>query len=142
MRPKTVFLIDDDPEDLQFMTDALKRVDSTLVHVSFLYPEEAVKRLTNELIALPDYIFIDLNMPKIPGEECLRQLRKTNKLSKIPIILYSTSMPKEVSERLVNAGASFTFAKPNTEDEYTGILESIIFGNVLPVQYLQKAVKK
>lgn len=48
-------------------------------------------------------------------------------------------MPKDVSERLIKAGASFTFAKPNTEDEYTVILESIIFGNVLPVPYLHKA---
>jgi CheY-like chemotaxis protein len=131
MRQKTVFLIDDDPEDLQFMRDALNNVDSSILCVSFVYPEEAIKLLTRELIALPDYLFIDINMPKINGEDCLRRLRTNEKFLTIPIILYSTSMPKEVSEKLLKAGANFTFAKPNTQREYRQVLESIIFGNIL-----------
>jgi CheY-like chemotaxis protein len=78
MKQKTVFLIDDDPEDLQFMRDALNRVDSSILCVSFVYPDEAIKLLTKELIVLPDYIFLDMNMPKITGEDCLRHLRITS----------------------------------------------------------------
>jgi CheY-like chemotaxis protein len=130
MKQKTVFLIDDDPDDLQFMRDGLIRVDSTILHVRFLYPEEAIKLLTKDLIVLPDFIFIDMNMPKVSGEDCLRHFRMNTKLSKTPLILYSTSMPEEVSERLLKAGASYTFVKPNTENEYTVVLESIIFGTV------------
>jgi CheY-like chemotaxis protein len=131
MKQKTVFLIDDDPDDLQFMKDALNRVDSTILHVSFLYPEEAIKLLTKELIVLPDHIFIDMNMPKLTGEDCLRQLRTNNRFLAVPIIVYSTSMPKEVSDRLLKAGANYTFAKPNTEKEYTVMLGSIILGMII-----------
>lgn len=139
MKQKTVFLIDDDPDDLQFMRDALNQVDSSILCVSFVYPEEAIKLLTKELIVLPDYIFIDINMPKITGEDCLRQLRMDDKFLITPIILYSTSMPKEVSDKLLKAGANFTFSKPNTENEYLIVLESIIFGNVVHNQYLHKS---
>jgi CheY-like chemotaxis protein len=137
MKQKTVFLIDDDAEDLQFMRDALNRVDSSILCVSFVYADEAIKLLTKELIVLPDYIFLDMNMPKITGEDCLRHLRTNDKFSTTPIVIYSTSMPKEVSDKLLKAGATYTFAKPNTEKEYFVVLESIIFGNVMPSQYLQ-----
>jgi CheY-like chemotaxis protein len=136
MRQKTIFLIDDDPEDLQFMRDAMNRVDSTILLVSFLYPEEAIKLLTNDLIVLPDHIFIDMNMPKLTGEDCLNQLRMNGRFSAIPITLYSTSMPKEVSARLLKKGASYTFVKPNTENEYTIVLESIIIGNAVQNSHL------
>jgi CheY-like chemotaxis protein len=139
MRQKTIFLIDDDPEDLQFMRDAMNRVDSTILMVSFLYPEEAIKLLTNELIILPDHIFIDMNMPKITGEDCLRHLRTNSKFLEIPITIYSTSMPKEVSDRLLKKGANYTFVKPNTENEYTVVLENIIFGNAVPNSHLDGA---
>jgi CheY-like chemotaxis protein len=138
MKQKTVFLIDDDAEDLQFMRDALSRVDSTILCVSFLYADEAIKLLAKELIVLPDYIFVDMNMPKITGEDCLRHLRTSDKFLTTPIVIYSTSMPKEVSEKLLKAGASYTFVKPNTEKEYAVILEGIIFGTVTSNQYLQQ----
>jgi CheY-like chemotaxis protein len=131
MKQKTVFLIDDDPEDLEFMNNVLKRVDSSLLRTSFISPEEGLRILTKELRFLPDYIFIDINMPKITGEECLMQLRGNSKFLRTPIILYSTSMPLNVSQKLLNAGANFTFAKPNTELEYFTILESIILGDAL-----------
>jgi CheY-like chemotaxis protein len=137
MKQKTVFVIDDDPDDLKFMTDALNRVDSTILCITSQYPQEAMKLLTLEMITIPDFIFIDINMPKITGDACLRQLRTDAKFLKTPIILYSTSMPKEVSEKLLKAGASFTFGKPNTENEYLVVLESIIFGNAMPSPYLQ-----
>ena len=58
MRQKAVFLIDDDPEDLQFMNDVLKRVDNSLICTSFISAEEAIKVLTGTMSALPDYIFL------------------------------------------------------------------------------------
>jgi CheY-like chemotaxis protein len=131
MKRKTVFVIDDDPDDLQFMRDALNRVDPSILYVGFVCPEEAIELLTKELAVMPAYIFIDMNMPKMNGEACLRHLRTNNNFSATPIILYSTSMPKEVSEKLLKTGANYTFAKPNTENEYQVVLANIIFGNVI-----------
>jgi CheY-like chemotaxis protein len=138
MKQKTAFVIDDDPDDLQFMRDALNRVDSSMLCVTSSYPEDAIKLLTQGLIVVPDYIFIDINMPKITGDVCLRMLRADSKFFKTPIILYSTSMPKEVSEKLLQAGASFTFKKPNTENEYVAVVESIIIRKNLPPEYLRR----
>ena len=55
--PKTVVIIDDDSDDLEIMKEALSHVDSSLLCISFVYPDEAIRLLARELILLPDYIF-------------------------------------------------------------------------------------
>ena len=98
--PKTVVIIDDDSDDLEIMKEALSHVDSSLLCISFVYPDEAIRLLARELILLPDYIFIDINIPRISGQECLATLRKIKEFDDVPIIMYSTSMPSAVSELL------------------------------------------
>lgn len=64
---KTIVIIDDDSDDLDTMKEALRQIDPLILCISFLYPEEALRLLSKELILLPDYIFVDINMPKISG---------------------------------------------------------------------------
>jgi CheY-like chemotaxis protein len=51
---------------------------------------EALKLLRSSQ-SLPDFIFLDLNMPKMDGRECLKELKKDDTLKDIPVIIYSTS---------------------------------------------------
>lgn len=65
-----------------------------------------------ELVILPDYVFIDINMPGITGDmiiNVLRRLEKQKEFDKIIITLYSTSMPHTVAEALKIDGANFVF---------------------------------
>lgn len=124
---KTVILIDDDPEDVDIMKEAIEAVDSSLLCLSFLYPEEALRvLLSRELDVLPDYVFIDINMPGITGDKCLKALRKEKEFDDIVITLYSTSMPDPVAEALKVAGADFVFEKPVRIKGYVEILDYII----------------
>ena len=127
--PKTVVLIDDDSDDLEIMKDALTQVDASLLCISFVYPDEAIRLLSRELILLPDFIFIDINIPRISGPECLSRLREIHEFKEVPIIMYSTSMPDGVAQRLRKNGANFTFQKPYEFNDYVRILERIIYGS-------------
>ena len=127
--PKTVVLIDDDSDDLEIMKDALTQVDASLLCISFVYPDEAIRLLSRELILLPDFIFIDINIPRISGPECLSRLREIHEFKEVPIIMYSTSMPDGVAQRLRKNGANFTFQKPFEFNDYVRILERIIYGS-------------
>jgi CheY-like chemotaxis protein len=126
--PKTVVLIDDDSDDLEIMKDALTQVDASLLCISFVYPDEAIRLLSKELILLPDFIFIDINIPRISGPECLSRLREIHEFKEVPIIMYSTSMPERVAQSLRKNGANFTFQKPFEFNDYVRILERIIYG--------------
>lgn len=123
---KTVILIDDDRDDLEIMKEALHLYDKSLAPISFIYPEEAIRVIANELILVPNYIFIDINMPGLTGDKCLRELRKNSILSSSVITMLSTSMPKEVAASLRKAGADYTFEKPTKFDDYQSILRTII----------------
>lgn len=127
--PKTVVIIDDDSDDLEIMKEALSHVDSSLLCISFVYPDEAIRLLGKELILLPDYIFIDINIPRISGQECLSTLRRIKEFDEVPIIMYSTSMPSTVADLLKKKGANFAFQKPFEFNGYITILERIIYGN-------------
>lgn len=124
--PKTVVIIDDDSDDLEIMKDAFAQVDPSLLCISFVYPDEAIRLLSKELILLPDFIFIDINIPRISGHECLRRLREIHEFDNVPIIMYSTSMPESVAKMLRENGANFTFQKPFEFSGYVKTLEQII----------------
>jgi DNA-binding NtrC family response regulator len=123
---KTVVLIDDDADDLDVMKEAITLIDPTLSCLSFIYPEEAVQLLSREHLFVPDYIFIDINMPRKNGIECLNDLRMIKALKEAKIIIYSTSLPLQMAKKLVDQGANFIFQKPYTLAEYSRILRNIL----------------
>jgi len=123
---KTAILIDDDGDDLEFLAEAIKSVDNSVKCITYLYCDEALNLISTDTSNLPNYIFIDINMPRLDGQECLRQLRKNPNLDGVTITMLSTSMTPVVAKNLKEDGADFTFQKPNKFAEYQYILENIL----------------
>jgi CheY-like chemotaxis protein len=110
---KTCLLIDDDLDDQEIFSLALTQV-SDHFECSFANNGlEAVVRLKGEG-PLPDYIFLDLNMPRMNGKECLRELRKLPQLNVIPIVIYSTSSSASDIKETQALGAAAFITKPFT----------------------------
>jgi DNA-binding response OmpR family regulator len=63
-------------------------------------------------------------MPLVNGRECLQRLRQSEKYSKVPIIIYTTSNGKLESMELLRLGASYYLTKPH---RYAEMVESIRF---------------
>jgi CheY-like chemotaxis protein len=124
---KTVVLIDDDQDDLDIMKEAIREFDESISLVSFQNPVEALRVITKELILLPDFIFIDINMPMVTGDKILRELRSIRKFDNVAIAILSTSMSASDAEKYRSRGANFTFQKPNAYQSYHEILTSIFF---------------
>lgn len=122
---KTIVVIDDDSDDIDIMGSFLKKVDPDVKYVPFTSPVGAIKRLYTDEFLIPDYIFIDINMPLMSGSECLVKLRGTKKFKNIPIIILSTSIIDEIADNLKKCGATFIFEKPNYLDGYLDILKYI-----------------
>lgn len=95
----TCYLIDDDAEDHEIFMMALEDIGRPINCVTASDAEEAISRLQQDDTFLPDYIFLDLSMPCINGKECLAEIKKINRVSHIPVVIYSTSMdPHDIAE--------------------------------------------
>lgn len=124
---RTIILIDDDPDDLDIIKQAISVVDPKLVCISFIYADEALRvLLSKELVVVPDVIFIDINMPGLTGDKCLKAIRQDRSFDNVFIAMYSTSMPDTVSEALKNLGANYTFEKPVRMASYSQIVSEIL----------------
>lgn len=123
---KTIVLIDDDPDDLDIMKETIEKVAPSTQCISFLYPDEAVRVITTELVVVPDYIIIDMNMPRKTGLDCLLELRAQEEFHDIPIVIYSTTISVALKDTLMKAGATHVFQKPAKYEAWSNVLTKVL----------------
>jgi len=123
---KLYFIVDDDPDDQELFIEALKGLDELCICVTAFNGEEALLKLLNELPVLPDFIFLDLNMPRMNGKQFLSEIKKIKTIRDIPVIIYSTSTEKADILDTIQLGAVYFLQKPNRFEDLTVALGNII----------------
>lgn len=113
----TILLVDDDEDDRNLFVEATKEVDNSINCMSASDGLEALGILRDDRNIIPDYIFLDLRMPGINGEECLIEIKKEPRLAAVPVIVYTTSRDVEESMRLKRLGAAHFMSKPVSPDD-------------------------
>lgn len=108
----TILLVDDDEDDRKLFFEATEEFDKTIKCVAAVNAEEALSYLKDPANALPDFIFLDLRMPGISGQQCLKEIKMDTRLASIPVIVYSTSRDEKESTRLKELGAAHFMSKP------------------------------
>jgi CheY-like chemotaxis protein len=110
---KTIMIVDDDADDRNLFYEALMEVDPSCQFISACNGEHALETLQSPGFTLPDFIFLDLNMPRMNGWQCLENLRKNKSCAGIPVIIYTTSQASEDDEKAKEPGAVYFLTKPN-----------------------------
>lgn len=105
MKPINCLLIDDDAEEAEIFHYALEELNRPVKCFTARNGKDAIACLTRNAWSV-DFIFLDMNMPRMNGEETLRQIRKLDEARHIPIVLYSSSFPDEQKTALSASGAS------------------------------------
>jgi len=86
-----ILLLDDDTDDVDLFRDVLDEIPlSTRLEV-VNNGVHLLQKLADKHAPLPDVIFLDLNMPRENGFECLSEIRKNEKLRDLPVVIYSTT---------------------------------------------------
>ncbi len=121
-----IILADDDDDDRLFFKDAIEKVKiKTVVHM-VNDGVELMDYLNDSETRLPNLIFLDLNMPRKSGMECLKEIRMNKKLDDISIAIYSTSGSEKDIEETFIMGANIYIKKPNDFEELKIILDKAI----------------
>ena len=107
-----LLLADDDADDCIFFEDALKELPFGCSLKTVSDGEQLMRLLKTNQNSLPDILFLDLNMPRKNGYECLLEIKGNEKLKKLSVIIYSTSLNCEVVNKLYEKGAQHYIRKP------------------------------
>jgi len=123
-KPKKLFIIDDDEDDQLFLHEAMNDLKIPIDCYYANNGESALKQLRNDEIPVPDFIFLDLNMPKLNGKECLVEIKKLPRYANVPIIIYTTSSNQKDKQETMQLGAHYFLTKPTRISELcTRLLE-------------------
>lgn len=120
---KTILLVEDDEDQVRLAMRALRRhgiadeVDEVVVAGD---GEEALDYLLgtgSRAEILPEFVLLDVNLPKIDGLRVLERLRNDERTEILPVILFSSSN-KDVVEGY-KLGANSYVTKPANFDEFS-----------------------
>jgi CheY-like chemotaxis protein len=124
----TILIVDDDEDDKKLFIESAKEVNKNIKCITASDGQEALRFLKDEpKPSLPDYIFLDLRMPRISGIQCLEEIRKDNRLHQIPVFIYTTSRDVEDSRELKKKGAVHFISKPANPDDIYYILSTVFY---------------
>ena len=128
-KPLTIFLAEDDEDDRQFFTDAIAQMKVKTKLKTFNDGQELMDHLSDIDQAEPDLVFLDLNMPRKSGMECLEEIRKNPRLKDLVIAIYSTSASEEDVEDTFVRGANIYIHKPNDFPALKKVLADVLSVN-------------
>jgi len=122
---KRILIIDDDPDDIEFFIEALRSIDGTFECAQAANGEEGLSNLRTSAFP-PEYIFLDLNMPRLNGKEFLSEIKKDGRLSAIPVIMYSTSGIESDIRESLQLGARDFIVKPTRLKDLSDRIEAVM----------------
>lgn len=111
MEIKNIYLADDDSDDIFLFKEALREV-TTSVHIHTAENGDLLLKMLDAKPALPDIIFLDLNMPIKNGFQSLEEIRANDKYDKVPVAILSTSSDEKAIAAAHKNGANAYITKP------------------------------
>ena len=126
-----ILLADDDKDDTLLFKEVLDELPLSTHLTTVGNGEQLMQLLAKTDEQLPDVLFLDLNMPRKNGFACLSEIKHSEKLKLLSVIIYSTSYEDEVASLLFENGATYYIRKPSS---YTQLKKLIYKALMLSAQ--------
>ncbi len=138
-RSLNIYLADDDHADCLLFKEALEELPVTANLTTVHDGEQLLDLLYQKDNALPDVLFLDLNMPRKNGFAALGQIKRDEKLLDLPVIVFSTANDQAKVKMVYRDAAHYYIRKPTKFSELKEViykaLTLIAEGNIrLPKQ--------
>ena len=124
-----VVLADDDEDDRLFFTEAFEELKITTKVETYEDGVALMNALSTDDALIPNILFLDLNMPKKSGLECLKEIKKSKRFKDMAIAIYSTSASEEDIENTFVNGANIYIKKPSDFQTLKKVLSDVVTVN-------------
>ncbi len=121
-KTRHILLADDDRDDQLLFKESLEELSLSTQIETVQNGEQLMQLLNDEKEQLPDILFLDLNMPRKNGFICLSEIKRTERLKRVPVIIFTTSYEPEIVNLLYKKGAQYYIRKPNDFEQLKKII--------------------
>lgn len=126
---RTVLLVEDSPGDVRLTQEAFHDADPQIDLRVAVDGVEALVYLRREGIHAdaprPDFILLDLNLPKMDGREVLAHIKEDDGLKTIPTVILTTSDAEADILTSYKLQANCYLSKPVQLEEFESLVKSI-----------------
>jgi CheY-like chemotaxis protein len=112
-----VLLADDDLDDYTFFKTALSELPVPTNLTAVNDGQQLMELLCDETYELPNVLFLDINMPRQNGFECLSEIKRNERLKDLPVIMFSTSSSRDNMSSAFKNGAHVYIRKPGNFEQ-------------------------
>jgi CheY-like chemotaxis protein len=116
--------VDDDSDDRHMFCMAIKRIDPDIECILVEGGEDAVELLLNSEMA-PDFIFMDINMPRMNGYECVREIYQYPNLKNTTFVMFSSTFNPRDQVEFGVLGIKYLLKTSNVKSLVDGIRKLI-----------------
>jgi CheY-like chemotaxis protein len=121
-----ILLADDDKDDCFLFQEVLDELAVNAELNAVNNGDQLMHYLENRDEPLPDVIFLDLNMPRKNGIECLTEIKHDPRYENLVIIIFSTSVDPRVLPELYDNGALYYIRKPNEFSRLKNVIQKAL----------------
>ena len=120
-RQAHVLLVEDNPADASLVEEALSeaRINCGLqILGDGKKAVDYIAQVEQNECPCPDLVMLDLNLPRLSGEEVLKRLRRSARCGSVQVLIITSSNVPEDRERVMELGATDYFRKPSTLEQF------------------------
>ena len=118
-----IIFAEDDEDDRLFFEDVIRNYNPS-IRIDFV--SNGVQLMEILPSFLPDLLFLDLEMPYKNGLECLLEIRNNERLSQLPVIVFSSTTRQANIQTAYEVGAHLFLIKSPTYSEYAGSIKAAL----------------
>jgi CheY-like chemotaxis protein len=123
MKLHSIIVADDDIDDRLFLEDVLREVAPTKSVSSVKDGQELLSLFTH---FVPDLLFLDLEMPRKNGLECLKEMRNNPVTQDLPVVVFSSTNREYNIDVAYEMGAHLFFSKPSSYEDLKQAVQAIL----------------
>lgn len=118
---RCILLIDDDPDEFLFLTEAVKSFPDIKCH----YACNTDIGIAIMAMYRPEFVMLDLNMPLVNGLESLKKIKSIQQIADIPVVLFSTHISDECYSLAYKYKADGCYIKPSSIHAFSSIIQEL-----------------